>query len=102
MYKRSTGKTKADSSPKELCKFDLVLTTYDNLGEVPSIYLSNLSERFAAARNSEDTSNLLRVHWLRVILDEAHVLRAAHSNTNKVCCELRADRRWAVTGTRMK
>ncbi|KAK9795946.1 hypothetical protein WJX73_001584 [Symbiochloris irregularis] len=46
-------------------------------------------------------SPLLQVHWLRVILDEGHMLGASLSITNKLqmACALRAERRWVMTGT---
>jgi SNF2-related domain len=42
----------------------------------------------------------VQVHWLRVILDEGHILgRAAQSNRLALLCALRAERRWVMTGT---
>ena len=43
----------------------------------------------------------LQVHWLRVILDEGHMLGASLSMTNKLqmACALKAERRWVMTGT---
>lgn len=43
---------------------------------------------------------LLQVHWLRVILDEGHMLGASLSITNKLqmAIALRAERRWVMTG----
>ncbi len=42
----------------------------------------------------------LQVHWLRLILDEGHLLGASTSITNKLqmAIELRAERRWVMTG----
>ncbi|KAK9468372.1 SNF2 family N-terminal domain-containing protein [Lipomyces arxii] len=42
---------------------------------------------------------LFRLHFLRVVLDEAHLIRNRSSLTSKSCCALSADRRWALTGT---
>lgn len=42
-----------------------------------------------------------QVHWLRVIVDEGHMLGNSLQMTNKLAmaCALRADRRWLMTGT---
>ncbi|GLC42941.1 hypothetical protein PLESTB_001816700 [Pleodorina starrii] len=44
---------------------------------------------------------LNQVHWLRIILDEGHLLGATTSITNKLqaAVGLRAERRWVMTGT---
>jgi hypothetical protein len=41
-----------------------------------------------------------QVHWLRLVLDEGHTLGALAA-TNKMTCavNLRAERRWIMTGT---
>ena len=42
----------------------------------------------------------MQVHWLRVILDEGHMLGASLQMTNKLsmAINLRAERRWIMTG----
>ncbi|KAK9367659.1 SNF2 family N-terminal domain-containing protein [Lipomyces kononenkoae] len=45
------------------------------------------------------TSKLFRLHFLRVVLDEAHTIRNRASITSRACCALRSDRKWALTGT---
>ena len=42
----------------------------------------------------------VQVHWLRVILDEGHMLGASLSMTNKLsmAINLKAERRWIMTG----
>eukprot|EP00898_Chlorokybus_atmophyticus_P007523 jgi/Chlat1/7772/Chrsp66S07330 len=66
--------------------YDIVLTTFSKLS-------MEWTER--------EQSPLLRVHWLRVILDEGHTLGASLAMTNKLqmACSLRCDRRWVMTGT---
>lgn len=39
------------------------------------------------------------VEWLRVVLDEAHMCKSRTSKTAKAVYDLRARRRWCVTGT---
>lgn len=40
-----------------------------------------------------------QVRWLRVVLDEAHAVKNHKSRTAQAAVALRAERRWAVTGT---
>jgi SNF2 family DNA or RNA helicase len=44
-------------------------------------------------------SRLHRIHWDRLILDEAHEIRNRSSKIFKSVCSLRSDIRWVVTGT---
>ena len=55
-----------------------------------------------ASRDMDQAQHpLLRIRWLRVVLDEGHSLGASLGNTSRtaVAQELRAERRWVVTGT---
>ncbi|KAL8906452.1 MAG: hypothetical protein Q9171_006264 [Xanthocarpia ochracea] len=42
---------------------------------------------------------LFEIDWHRVILDEAHEIRAGRSKRARAVCALRSKRRWAMTGT---
>ena len=42
---------------------------------------------------------LLQCAWLRVVLDEAHCIRNQRTLASKVCCDLKAQHRWCVSGT---
>jgi len=42
---------------------------------------------------------LSKCNWLRVVLDEAHVVRNQRTLASKVCCALKAEHRWCVSGT---
>ncbi|KAI0498625.1 hypothetical protein KFK09_019515 [Dendrobium nobile] len=66
-----------------LLSHDIVLTTYKTL----------------ALEFSSSHSPLKEIEWLRVILDEAHVIKNFLSQQTKVVVELKAERRWVVTGT---
>ncbi|KAK7205421.1 SNF2 family N-terminal domain-containing protein [Myxozyma melibiosi] len=44
-------------------------------------------------------SQLYRLRYLRVVLDEAHTIRNRASLISRSCCEVKADRRWALSGT---
>ena len=53
------------------------------------------------ARRSADGAfpPLGSIHWHRVLLDEAHVVKAVKSQQSAACIALQADRRWCCTGT---
>ncbi|XP_043232231.1 helicase-like transcription factor [Amphibalanus amphitrite] len=63
---------------------DIVLTTYATLGR---------------ALDHGDDSPLLCKHYLRVVLDEGHTIRNPRSLMARAAFELRAERRWVLTGT---
>ncbi|KAL6471721.1 hypothetical protein MHYP_G00203710 [Metynnis hypsauchen] len=67
-----------------LSKQDVVLTTY-----------SVLSSDYA----NRDRSVLHRVRWLRVVLDEGHVIRNPNAQQSRAVLELNAERRWILSGT---
>ncbi|XP_031565004.1 helicase-like transcription factor isoform X3 [Actinia tenebrosa] len=62
---------------------DIVLTTYQSL----------------SAEFSRGKSPLKEVKWLRVILDEGHLIRNPRAQMTKAAHALDAERRWIVTGT---
>lgn len=66
-----------------LSSHDIVLTTYNIL----------------AAEGSDNRSPLQKVKWLRVVLDEAHIVKNPNARMTKAAVSLKAERRWAVTGT---
>ncbi|PON99741.1 Cdk-activating kinase assembly factor [Trema orientale] len=68
---------------EELRKYDIVLTTYGTL----------------ANEYSSSNSPVKEVDWWRVILDEGHMIRNAKALQTQSICQLKANRRWVVTGT---
>ncbi|KAH0488403.1 MAG: hypothetical protein KVP17_001225 [Porospora cf. gigantea B] len=70
----------------ELAEYDIVLTTYGTV---------------MCEQRAHDLENqpLWRVRWHRVILDEAHIIKARFTRTSRAVCSLPASRRWALTGT---
>ncbi|KAL6009842.1 hypothetical protein ACLOJK_000273 [Asimina triloba] len=68
---------------KELQKHDIVLTTYSTL----------------AAEENCSESPIKEIEWWRVILDEAHVIKNVAAKQSEAVINLKAKRRWAVTGT---
>ena len=67
-------------------EFDLIVTTYATLAADQ------------AGKNGEP-GPLHQVQWRRVILDEAHTVKASPSSQTRACLKLASKLRWAVTGT---
>lgn len=47
----------------------------------------------------QNKSPLLAVNWLRVVLDEGHIIRNPNAQMSKAVLELKAQRRWILSGT---
>ncbi len=82
------------TSVSELQSCDVVLTTYATL---------SLEGNEAADRSSKKRQRpkqlVLEMEWYRVVLDEAHQIKDRSTKTAKSCFQIKATRRWAVTGT---
>ncbi|KAI4481393.1 hypothetical protein M0804_009513 [Polistes exclamans] len=65
-----------------LAKYDVVITTYNIL-----------------SREFKTMSTTYKIHWKRIILDEAHCIRNHKSQASQAVCGLLADKRWTLTGT---
>ncbi|XP_011866098.1 PREDICTED: transcription termination factor 2-like isoform X2 [Vollenhovia emeryi] len=66
----------------KLTKNNIVITTYHIL-----------------TREYKFSSTLYKIHWERVILDEAHIIRNPKSQGFEAVCKLSANKRWCLTGT---
>ncbi len=92
------GDQSKKKSGSTLCNFDVVVTTY---GTLQSEYFSRKSA--ISANNGDATVSsiaaLFSTSFRRVILDEAHFIKNPKTNVSKACCEIKAERRWCVTGT---
>jgi len=44
-------------------------------------------------------SALQQIHWFRIILDEAHIIKDDKTIQSMAACSLEAERRWCLTGT---
>ncbi|EUC39593.1 hypothetical protein COCMIDRAFT_111133, partial [Bipolaris oryzae ATCC 44560] len=75
--------------PADLHRHDVVLTTYDTL----------VSEAAHKRHDNKETESLLDLEWLRVVLDEAHLIRNSRSRKYRVVRELKSRHRWCLTGT---
>ncbi|XP_071803107.1 helicase-like transcription factor [Asterias amurensis] len=64
---------------------DVILTTYNTLA--------------ADFKAKKGNSPLHKVDWLRVVLDEGHTIRNPSALQTKAVLELKAERKWVLTGT---
>lgn len=82
--------------PAVLAQYDVVLTTYATLAQE----LAESDEAGPKKRGRGGAQRvLLETEFFRCILDEAHTIKDRSTRTAKACFEVRAPRRWAVTGT---
>ncbi|KAI5059598.1 hypothetical protein GOP47_0025917 [Adiantum capillus-veneris] len=70
---------------RALVDFEVVLTTYGVLG--------------SEFMNNEGDGALHGIHWYRVVLDEAHTIKASKGQSAQAAFNLTADHRWCLTGT---
>jgi len=95
-----------------LTSFDVVLTTYQTLlaegggeeHEKDDVARSSCSAAVPAPsppapRRSKVNTAVQKVHWHRVVLDEAHYIKSSKTKTFQTIAALRSECRWAVTGT---
>eukprot|EP00760_Papus_ankaliazontas_P002060 PhM_4_TR10817/c0_g1_i1/m.6053/K15711/SMARCA3, HLTF; SWI/SNF-related matrix-associated actin-dependent regulator of chromatin subfamily A3 len=100
-------------SPEEIESYDFVLTTYDTLASCVRLGGGSSKEGGRLAFGSDNVHGAgaldelprgqcgaaFNVHWKRIILDEAHVIR--HKNTGRwqAIRHLMGHKRWCVTAT---
>ncbi|RIA91205.1 SNF2 family helicase [Glomus cerebriforme] len=73
-----------DDDPETLKNYDVVITTYAILGQ------SDIKEK---------KRGLFAVNWLRVVLDEGHIIRTKSTKQSIAAYNLNTERRWILTGT---
>uniref|UniRef100_A0A0K0DHA3 Helicase ATP-binding domain-containing protein n=1 Tax=Angiostrongylus cantonensis TaxID=6313 RepID=A0A0K0DHA3_ANGCA len=73
---------------RKLARNDIVITSYmlvaNELRSDDHVNLSN---------------TLAKIHWSRIVLDEAHCIKNRKTKAAKAVCRLSSDARWCVTGT---
>ena len=77
--------------------------SFNSLAEIqiidPFITIAPYSQTFQSSGGEYFPTVLHQANWERVILDEAHIIRNHKSKVFKGCSELKANIRWALTGT---
>ncbi|WRT66925.1 uncharacterized protein IL334_003890 [Kwoniella shivajii] len=90
-------------SKANIKQYDVVLTTYGTLvaefGPKEKRSKKNDSDDEEAYTDVRKQGPLLKVHWYRVILDEAHQIRNRNTRATKACFALKSYLRWCLTGT---
>ncbi|GAA5863228.1 hypothetical protein JCM3774_000820 [Rhodotorula dairenensis] len=108
-----------DLSKRELRKYDVVICTYQTLAGSLQDTDSQRSSRASSVKNDlgnaeEDDEDALHpakkqkvkrdsvlhaIKWRRVVLDEGHLVKNPKAKMSRACAELKAERRWILTGT---
>lgn len=102
-------------SSAKLAKYDVVITSFSRMNREwklhrpPSTLEARRTQRYGfedqPARYLDgnvrgEVSSLLKIHWLRVVVDEGHKLGGrAPTNLMQISRLLCAERRWVMTGT---
>nr|CAB3267349.1 transcription termination factor 2-like [Phallusia mammillata] len=79
------GLTKSSKTKQKLSEQHVVITTYQTLAQ--------------EFKKSKTRGRLLITDWLRVVLDEGHVIRNPSALQTQACCSLKAERKWVLSGT---
>ncbi|KAF9045511.1 SNF2 family N-terminal domain-containing protein [Panaeolus papilionaceus] len=88
----STRETNHD----ELKKYDVVITTYSVMESCFRKQEQGFKRKGVLVK---EDSPVHRIHWNRIILDEAHNIKERSTNTAKAAFELKGDYRWCLSGT---
>ncbi|KAL7538788.1 hypothetical protein ACHAXR_010846 [Thalassiosira sp. AJA248-18] len=101
--------SKALPPPTVLARFHIVLTSYNRFtkewqnGSVEQELRASKKEGSSSGiywgDDAPEASSLLKVSWLRVIVDEGHVMGKNANNLIQFASWLAAQRHWAMTGT---
>lgn len=84
------GTRKQPITPKEIEKYDVVISTYE------SVSMDWYSQK---STNLPRVSGVYSVKWRRIILDEGHNIRNPKAKKTVAVTNLMAQSRWALTGT---
>ncbi|KAG1739931.1 SNF2 family N-terminal domain-containing protein [Suillus paluster] len=84
------------NNPKELQKYDVVLTTYAVLESCFRKQQSGFKRKGLIVK---EPSPLHQIKWNRIILDEAHNIKERQTNTAKASFELESNYKWCLSGT---
>ncbi|KAG2070033.1 hypothetical protein BDR04DRAFT_1143010 [Suillus decipiens] len=84
------------NNPKELEKYDVVLTTY---AVMESCFRKQQSGFKRKGLIVKEPSPLHQIKWNRIILDEAHNIKERQTNTAKASFELQSNYKWCLSGT---
>ncbi|GAN03178.1 DNA repair protein rad-5 [Mucor ambiguus] len=88
------GDVRTGTSASRLCNWDgsapdVLITTYGTI----------MSEWNKVQERKSHESIIFSVEYWRVVLDEAHQIKNKATRTSQACRDIKAKRRWALTGT---
>jgi SWI/SNF-related matrix-associated actin-dependent regulator of chromatin subfamily A3 len=83
------GNNRREFQAKNVSDWDVIITTYDTIR----------TEHFGKNSKRAETTGLRAVKWRRIVLDEAHTIRNPAAKTTTAINALKAQSRWALTGT---
>jgi SWI/SNF-related matrix-associated actin-dependent regulator of chromatin subfamily A3 len=100
------GNRKKLLNPKEIEKYDVVITTYDS---VSSEFWKAKNPKEAVRKEGYDSSkfrgnhltnscSIFSINWRRVVLDEGHQIRNPASKRAVAAWHLTAQSRWVLSG----
>ncbi|KAI8898079.1 SNF2 family N-terminal domain-containing protein, partial [Globomyces pollinis-pini] len=84
------------TSQAELEKYDVVLTSYAILESGYRKQMYGTKEKGELVKRK---SLLHKIHWGRIVLDEAHAIKDRSSSTAKAAFALQRDFQWSLSGT---
>ncbi|GAA5820659.1 hypothetical protein JCM11251_003100 [Rhodosporidiobolus azoricus] len=104
---------------KQLREFDVVIATYNTLAgalDDPTKKDSKKSSANGTEQEDDEDDPLARpdakklrkstkdtalhaIKWRRVVLDEGHLIKNPKAKMSRACADLKAERRWILTGT---
>ncbi|KAI4758196.1 hypothetical protein E4T52_09578 [Aureobasidium sp. EXF-3400] len=93
--------------PEDFEDLDIVLTTYNDVRsswpncEIPEGLAEAEREAFFMENIYEKRGPLHRYSFLRIVLDEGHLIANPETQIAKACFNLVADHKWVLTGTPM-
>ncbi|KAL0930330.1 SNF2 family domain-containing protein [Colletotrichum truncatum] len=107
-FARDVVRYKADNKMdiELLGSFNIVLATYGQLRDSrptakkrAAIHQQRLDPEEYNKWLEDQTGDLHRIQWYRVVLDEAHAIKNHNTHSALVCTELKSKYRWVVSGT---
>ena len=87
------GSNRKMMTPKEFTQYDVVITSY---GTLSTEYMPRGSSKTPKIPR---TDGLFAMTWVRVVLDEGHIIRNASTKAAVAACNLLSTSQWVLTGT---
>ncbi|KAL1876896.1 hypothetical protein VTK73DRAFT_9049 [Phialemonium thermophilum] len=96
LFFHGTNTKSKNMTVKELKQYDVIVMSYNSL---ESMYRKQEKGFKRKDGLYKEDSNIHKIHFHRVILDEAHSIKSRVTMTAKACFALKVDYRWCLSGT---